>query len=486
MISPDRPTGAKLKESSQTQLVWVLAIFVVLTGAILASPVARLALYLFPAMAFAVAMYTYVKSKPTYASLVCWLWVLTPFVRRIVDWRAGWIPATLVLTAPMLACYASLPFLLFDWKRLISRSAPVLVALAAICYGIVTAVLNHNHLATMASALAFWSSPVCFGLFVCHHRAQASGIFNAIRSAFIWALPVMAIYALVQYFILPPWDSLWMENSELVSIGIAAPLQFRVFGTLNSPQALGSFLAIGLLFTFQARSKLKFASVPLGLVALALTGARSAWLGFVLGLLYLFFHLPNRQRLQIAASAGVALLVLLVALQSDAKRAVFDRFQSLTDPTDNSLTTRYRGYSALLPKFLEEPYGSGVGYPQSEESQGTEGLAAGDSAVISLLLSFGLLGTSIYLFGLAMLLRGSMRGPSDERTVLKACFIAIASEALLTNVVQGQSGFLLWSTAALCFQSGHQVLKAAGDAKKAPSSAPTRRLNSGVRALPSS
>lgn len=452
-MSPANPAAAKLEKKSDVQLIWVLSLFVALTAAMIASPVARLAVYLFPALTFAVALYTYVRSKPVYAGLVCWLWILTPFIRRLVDWRAGWIPATLVQTAPVLACYAAIPFMLFDWKRLFDRAAPVLAGVAAIFYGVGIAVLNHNHLSEVVGNLVFWISPLCFGLFVCHNRDDASGIYRAVASTFIWALPVMGIYGLVQYFYLPAWDRLWIENSNLVSIGSAAPQSFRLFGSLNSPQALGSFLLIGLLFTFHSVTKLKYLSVPAALLALTLTGARSAWLGFSVGLIYLFFHIPTRQRLQITASAVLAFILLLVAFQSDAKQSVFNRFQSLTDPTDNSLNTRYRGYQALLPKFLDEPYGGGIGFDQGELSQGTEGLATGDSAVIALLLSLGLIGTVVYISGFSLLLVGPRGRASSERTVLKACVFAIVSEALLTNIVEGQSGFLLWSTAALCFQS---------------------------------
>lgn len=56
------------------------------TFVLLLSPVSSVLLYGFPLMSLVVATYLYRRNLPLYVSLVCWLWFLTPFVRRVVDY----------------------------------------------------------------------------------------------------------------------------------------------------------------------------------------------------------------------------------------------------------------------------------------------------------------------------------------------------------------------------------------------------------------
>ncbi|MEM5591073.1 hypothetical protein AAHH67_03935 [Niallia circulans] len=57
----------------------------------------------------------------------------------------------------------------------------------------------------------------------------------------------LSIYGWIQYFYLPEWDKLWMENVEMNSIGIAEPMNFRIFSTVNSPGPFALFLSIAIV-----------------------------------------------------------------------------------------------------------------------------------------------------------------------------------------------------------------------------------------------
>ena len=72
----------------------VAAAMAVVTALLILSPLSKLLLYVFPLMAVSAAVYLYRRNLPGYVTLVCWLWFLSPGVRRIVDYRAAWIPAT--------------------------------------------------------------------------------------------------------------------------------------------------------------------------------------------------------------------------------------------------------------------------------------------------------------------------------------------------------------------------------------------------------
>ncbi len=72
------------------------------------------------------------------------------------------------------------------------------------------------------------------------------------------------------------------------------PLMVRAYGTFPHPNVLGGFLAITLPLimseVFKKKNKFFVSAVVLGIAALALTFSRSAWVVFVIGVLYVIFR----------------------------------------------------------------------------------------------------------------------------------------------------------------------------------------------------
>ena len=94
-------------------------------------------------MAVAVAIYLYRRNVADYVSLVCWLWFLSPVLRRIVDYRAAWIPSTAMLLAPPLAIFAPAVWLIVDWRKVVGRPiAPLLCFLATCFYATFLGIIN--------------------------------------------------------------------------------------------------------------------------------------------------------------------------------------------------------------------------------------------------------------------------------------------------------------------------------------------------------
>src|SRR5260370_37788287 len=109
--------------------------FAALTGAALLSPASRFLIYAFPVGALLLSIYLVRKNKAAYVGFVCWLYILTPFVRRVVDYKAG-SPATTSMLAPFLASLACMISLLPRWSEVLNgRSAAMIYVLRAIFYG---------------------------------------------------------------------------------------------------------------------------------------------------------------------------------------------------------------------------------------------------------------------------------------------------------------------------------------------------------------
>jgi hypothetical protein len=434
------------------------------TVILLLSPVSSVLLYGFPLMTVVVATQLYRRNLSLYVSLVCWLWFLTPFIRRLVDYRAGWIPATIIQLAPLLAISAPAVWLILDWRKVVQRSiAPVLCILATCLYGTLLGLFNFTPLLVFQD-LANWLAPIVFALTLYRHRDQASEMFRAFEKAFIYGIIVVSIYGVVQFFFLPAWDVLWMLETRNSSMGIPKPTEARTFSTMNGPQILAAFLVVGLLLAFNSRHRVRFLAIPLGLLCLTLSLARSGWLAMAAGLTYLLFKMPQKQRVQVVVVAILSVLALFSAMQDpDLNKVLSKRFDTLSDVKDDgSFLDRMEGYVGVFEAFENQPYGYGMGAApaQNVEPEASLGLARdgrsvplGDSTLVTIMTTMGCGVGFVFLGALLPLVWSVFHRPTNSsvytRTML-AALVGFLAESLLCLVLNGPIGFLFWSSIGFC------------------------------------
>jgi O-Antigen ligase len=455
--------------------------FSMVTAVLLLSPVSRVLLYGFPLMAFLLAIYLYRRNRASYVSLVCWLFFLTPLVRRLVDYRVGFGAPASVLLAPPLALCAPAAWLITGWRKILQppRATPLLCILATCIYATFLGILNFAPRLVFQDLLG-WLAPLIFAFTLVRHSDQAVEMFQAFEKAFVYGLLVISAYGLVQFFFLPRWDALWMESVLMESIGLAEPTQVRVFSTMNAPQVLASFLAVGLLIALNSRSKIRFVSIPLGLLCLMLSLARSGWVAAVAGALYLLFSLPQRQRVQLLLAAILSAVVLIFALQNpDLQQTASQRFQSLSDVRgDDSFIDRMDAYKSLFDGFLRYPFGLGMGAtPAVAESvtqvvvRGGWNQDLGDSSVALVITTLGLAGGLVLVCSVLPLGWRLFRETSVDAhctRTMRAILIALLSESVLDGVVTGPTGFLTWAGVGFCIalaissDGSHPALEPAG------------------------
>jgi hypothetical protein len=88
--------------------------------------------------------------------------------------------------------------------------------------------------------------------------------------------------------------------------------------------------------------------------------------------------------------------------------------------------------------------GSSYGVPQ-------QSLTIGDNGIEQVLLSFGWCGSIVFLIGFGGSLLACMRTSKNlEIMAVKALLIAMVSQIPLMGVFPGASGFLVWSSIAIC------------------------------------
>lgn len=410
----------------------------------------------FPLLAVALAIGLFRDSRGHYVSFVCWLWFISPLIRRIVEVR-GAPDASIILSTPYLVCIVPAVSMLYNWRSIVSRRlAPLLGMACAIFYGALVGVGNFGLVAVVQN-LILWFPPLCFAFFLYAYRTEVQDMYRHFERSMIGATLFAGVYGIYQYFVLPTWDVNWMRSLGNNTFGQPKPMQVRVFSTLNAPQILALFLAVGIILALRSSSGWRFAAIPVGLVSITLSMARTAWVGLIVGFVYLVFRMSSKQRLQLFVIAAISCLAFAAAFQNPANYALVDRFNTLSDVGhDDSFVTRIDGHLALFERMGEFPFGLGLGSQQTGIdrtnadamlSRGGSMIMQNDSSLAVFLISLGIVGgalglTCMTFLGIRIARTHSL---SCDSVALTAIMLLMASEFLLDNIVNGPAAFLLWS-----------------------------------------
>jgi hypothetical protein len=276
---------------------------------------------------------------------------------------------------------------------------------------------------------------------------------------------VAGAYGIYQYFTLPKWDALWMVHLGNASFGLPRPMELRVFSIMNAPQILALFLSVGILLALHSKGKTRFIAAPVGALALVLTSARTAWVSFLVGLVYLVLKARSRLRMQILLVGTASLVLFGITLQDPrVALAVSQRMGTLSDVgSDDSFVVRMEGYQALFASIADYPFGLGLGGQANgndvnEHSIGTGGKAVmqGDSALAAVIISLGGCGTLLAAVSFLLLVSACFRlkgTPGSPPEAVKMLTLVLSAELLFNNIVNGPGGFLAWSILAMCLAS---------------------------------
>jgi hypothetical protein len=451
-LSEDPAASATTGNAQAYAAIFLIVAIPALCFAVCQSGVLRIG---FPLLSLVVGGFLYWRSKPLYVGLVCWLWFLTPFLRRLVDFQSGFTPSSAVLLAPYITASISGIALLTSLKRLAERSyLPYACALAAIFYGFVIGLLRFP-LFNVLQALLNWVVPVLFGFFIYEHRELYLQFRGVIEKSFLYGVLLTGAYGIYQFFYLPDWDRNWMLNVKMNSFGAVEAMEVRVFSTMNAPAVFAAVICAALLLLFNLPAKVRLFSAAFGFAAFMLTMSRSSWLSLVAGVLYLMTQLEARHRARLAITVVVSGAFLFCVSQiPPVSDMILQRIATFSDPShDVSYSARIQGHEQALLQIAQEPFGEGMGSTDTEHA--TEGdddsIGPHDSTVLESLYSLGWAGTLIYAAGLAVLGYRLVRSRSEDSFVLssKAILIAFAAQCLLNSVMLGIMGFMVWTFASM-------------------------------------
>jgi len=380
------------------------------------------------------------------------LWFLAPGIRRLLGLATGYVENDPLSLAPFLAtaALATLELLRFHVPGRVRRI--LLVAAAGFAVGLPIGLLTGPRAAVYAFAayLAAVSGAILgFG-------ESGSLRESVLRRILLFALPPIAVYAVLQRFLpLPSWDQAWVDATGFSSIGTGEADRVRVFGTLNSPGTLAALLGLSLLaFLSVHRARWTVvAGAAVVAVALAVTFGRGAWVSLIVGgLAHVIVTNGRSARLVLGAAAVLVTVTLALAPVSPTANLVLDRFKSITDfQGDTSSYERRSTFREEFPKAAQVPPGHGLGSAgEPSKLTGESSLRAPDNGYLALIYQVGPLGFLLVLAALGMVVKAAWdgaraRAPGQElRQLLFAMLAFLLTQLFFGDAFYGIGGVILW------------------------------------------
>ena len=381
------------------------------------------------------------------------LWLMAPFVRRILALMSGPIENDPLSLAPFLATGALAGLALV--KVHVPTKIRVVLLLAAGGFALGLPIGFFHGPRSALYAFIAYTAAVSAG--VLGYREAVSSTDSVLRRVLVIGMPLIAAYAIAQrYLPMSPWDQKWLDVTDFSSIGTGRDdHSVRVFGSLNSPGTLGTLLSLALLCylgKFQHRV-LAILGATLITVALSLTYVRAAWWALILAALaHVFASRGDSARLVLGATAVVVAASFALSPVSGAARDVVNRFESITKlGGDRSATDRSTSFSQLAPEAAGTPQGHGLGTAgESTKLTGASELRTPDNGYLSLMYQVGPLGFLLVVAALATVLNAAWkvaraRGPGYEICLLWFAMLVFILLLLPSgDAFYGLSGVILW------------------------------------------
>ncbi len=457
---PATPVGAPAPPADRALHGVLLGLALCLGTAGVSLGAGALALAAFPLAAVGVAAWSLLRRRwYAYAGFVLVLWLLSGWVRRVVDWQTSYHEFSVIVATPAVVSLLAVPWVVLARRR-VHRDAAIVFGVAGVVltYALLVGAVRNGPMAAAADAPLF-VAPYVLGLFLMLVPDDTARLRRLLADFAAWGAVLLGGYAVIQFLVLPTWDQAWMLDSQVGNLGTAEPRQFRTFSTLGTASYLGQVLAAMLLvLVAERRTPLQLLAMATGLAGLGLTQSRQGWLVLIVGIVVLL--LLRRLSVWRLAAVGAALFVALSATGSPVLDRVSERIEEtlLEGAYDDSLEARTAFQSEVAPSVLADVDGVGLG------GTGRAALVGGgshltvpryvsfDSGVLETLVRYGSIGGVVFLgalaFGAGSAVRRSRHGTVFDAAIA-AGLVALLVGMLFQDTTRGAFGVMLWTLLAV-------------------------------------
>lgn len=448
--------------------VLLQVVVLALCAAALLAGQGRLVYYAFTPLCLMAGVVLFQRYPAHYLHFTMWLWMLSPFVRRMVDWQTEFTNFNPVLLAPLaVSCLSFLTVIRISRHLHEHRYYPFGLLLMMMIIALLIGIMISGPFAAGYAFLS-WLAPLAVAFYILSQPRQAEAFGRAMLGALAVGGLVVGAYGVYQYFVAPEWDTAWMIGSAMTSVGNPVAGEIRVFSTLNAPGPLANFMAASLVVLAANRSVFRWVAALPATATLLLSLVRSGWGGLVVGLATMLLVGPPRLKarwlLSILATAVVAIPLLGVLPFADT---VINRFATIADiEDDTSFRVRASFIDAMLDATFVNPIGRGMGATGASTrlASGSGNLGEYghfDSGILDIFYTFGWGGfvvLGVLVIVVARAIRYGRR--SIEASTAASVAIATLSQLPFVNMLLLGPGMLILPFFALAIVLGESSLKA--------------------------
>ena len=424
----------------QPQAAWMAILgLLLITALCLAAGLGKVLNIIFPAGSLGVGLFLYFRYPILYVGFTWWVFFLTPFIRRVSDFRSGFTEPSPMLLAPLLVAmitivtfYRNLP------KAHEQGGLPFILSAMGVFYGFLIGMVNGLPVPAIVSLMA-WVSPILFGFHLFINWRDYPSYRDNIQRTFLWGVLVTASYGVYQYLVAPEWDCFWLIETKLfTSMGNPEPLGLRVWSTMNAPLQFGVVMLGGNILLFIGQGNLRIPSLTVGILSILLTSVRTVWVGLIVSLITLLVSLKGGVQIRLIAFI-LMIFIFIVPLSAiePFSKVIQSRVSSLSNVQDDqSAKDRTNLYGLVLNQALSEVIGKGNG-----------NLGPIDSGIMELLLTFGWMGAIPYISGIILsfyTLFASKSNSDPFASAARAIVVGFLPMLAGSNVIAGISGMVFW------------------------------------------
>lgn len=410
---------------------------------------------------FLVGIFLYFRYPMLYMGFSWWLWFVTPFVSRVIDWRTSFDPTRVILVSQYLVTLITLITCLKELPKSYRQGGlPFILAFAAVFYGFLVGLIKTIPL-TVVRGLFDWLTPVSFGFFLFVKWRDYPQYRQNIQRVFLWGVLLAGAYGIYQYLVAPDWDRYWLISTKLHSMGEPAPFKMRVWSTMASSGPFAVMMTAGLLLLLNYKHFLKIPAYGVGVLAFLLSMVRTMWGGWLLGLVTLISSL--KPYLQMRLFLTIILMIIcifpLTTIEPFSK-VISERIDTFSNlQHDDSAKVREKIYEDGVNKAMTNYLGNGVGNTFVVNDKGILVPIVIDSGVLDTFFTLGWFGAIPYLGGIILLFLKILQFSEFRSDPFMAASRAIAIACFATlpifSVMLGNSGMFLWGFLGISF-AGHK------------------------------
>lgn len=405
--------------------------------------------YIFPAGATLIAFFLYSKYSNLYLGFGWWIWFISPFIARLVEYQNGWTDPTLrlIILAPYLVTGITAIKFLQKLPKLISEGgAPFVLAFSSISYSLLVGFAKGNSIIDIGQAFLSWSVGIFLGVYFLTNWKHYPQIQQNIQKVFYWGVLVMGAYGVYQYIVAPEWDRFWLSNAEELQLccGRPEPFGMRVWSTLNYPFTFSYAMMACLLVLFGNRKNPGLPPLVVGLVSFLLARVRGAWIGFAIGLTTFFVSVKSNLQIRLILTFFVV-GVFLITLANSTPQAqeVIQRFQTFSNiGNDHSANERFAIYAQLYDSVILDFIGRGMG-----------GKGIVDAGALSVLAILGWIGLTPYIIAIILvfysLFQNRLASQDPFANAARAIVVSVFVSLPFSNVLILMPGMFFWSFSGL-------------------------------------